>query len=580
MSLKFLRFGAAALMAASAISLTGCSASDSIQAGTQISIGEVRGLDSLNPDVATSLQAKAPNADLGQLTTVGFYTSDAAGNLVPNEAFGTAKVIETFPFTVSYSLSGSATWSDGTKVDATDLLLSWLSASQSEKYGFHSIRADSGLRYATAVPRLSTDLNSLTVQFTRPVSDWRTAIYPSVPAHLVTKRAFPSFKLDARAAKSRFVQAVNTGNKNDLTEIAKQYSGAFSLVDGHKVSTKNLVGAGPYLVASADAVAGVKLTANPAFSWGNRPRVETVNVHYYDDALAMIADIQIGKLDVAAPIESGAAQIQEIQGLAKKADLHFGVGLSQNIDTIQLNLRKGSVFADGTSEKTAAIREAFLLSIPVGRIAATINIDYPVQAAKSFFYAPDDVSYPSVTKQNNSSAFAFQNLEKASQLLNSVGVDVHKPVSVRVLFNTANPRELAVWGELSKISKQIGFELVNSGVTDPLAHKAVGDYDAMIIEQPLFAQLGFAAVDSVDTSNFASPGFEDLAKQLGKESKASAQKALAAKLDSALFAAGYGLPLYQTPTIVVYSRHVSGVSLSPFGNSSVWGYWNWHSSAK
>jgi peptide/nickel transport system substrate-binding protein len=580
MSLNFLRFGAAALVAVSAISLAGCSASSSIQAGSQISIGEVRGLDSLNPDVASSPQAKTPNADLGQLTTVGFYTPDAAGNLVANTAFGTAKIVETFPFTVTYSLTGAATWSDGTKVDATDLLLSWLAASQSDKYGFHSVRATSGLRYSTAVPKLSTDLNSLTVQFTRPVTDWRTAIYPSVAAHLVTQRAFPNFKLDARAAKSRFVQAVNTGNNNDLTEIAKQYSGAFSLANGNQVNTKNLVGAGPYLVASADANAGVKLTANPAFTWGNQPRVETVNVHYYDDALAMIADIQIGKLDVAAPAESGAAQIQEIQGLAKKADLHFGVGLSQNIDTVQLNLRKGSVFADASSTKAAAIRKAFLLAIPVGRIAAAINTDYPVQVAKSFFYTPDEVAYPSVTKQNGSSIYAFQNLEQASQLLNSVGVNVHQPVTVRVLFDSTNPRETAVWGELSKVSKQIGFELVNTAVTDPLAHLAVGDYDAIIVQQPVFGQSGFAGVESVDSSNFGQVGFDALAKDLGKATKASAQKVLAAKLDASLFDAGYGLPLYQTPTMVVYSRRVSGVSLSPFGNSAVWGYWNWHSSAK
>jgi len=577
---KTLRVIAASVIAISALSLTGCTASDAIQAGTEISIGEMQGLDSLNPDVATSLRAKGPNSDLGLLTTTSFFTQSDSGDLVANTAFGTAKIVSKFPFTVAYNLTGSATWSDGTKVDATDLLLSWLAASNSEKFGFHSIRATTGLRFATEIPKLSTDLNTLTVQFTRPVNDWRTAIYPAVAAHTLVQSAFPSDHLDSRAAKSRFVQAVNTENDSDLNELGRQYVSAYSLANGAHVSTKFLVGAGPYLIASADSIAGVKLVANTNFSWGNKPRIETVNVKYYEDSIAMIADIQLGKLDLAATEESGAAQTKQIIGVAKKAGLNVAVGLSQIIDTIQLNLRTGSVFSavGADAAKAAKLRQAFLLAVPKARIVADINNDYSVQNAQSFFFAPDDIGYSATVNQNHSSTYAFQDLESASEILTSAGVT--QPISVRVLFDSTNPREQLVWAQLSKFSKQIGFDLVNSSVTDPSAHITAGDYDVSITQQPLFSLSNFAAVDSVVTDQFDSTSFADLAKKLATTKKASKQQATAAQLDSALFAEGYGLPLYQVPTMLAYSSKVSGVSLSPLGNSAVWGYWHWQKAAK
>ena len=564
----------------SVTSLSGCAPSGQIQAGTEVSIGELHGLDSLNPDVATSLHAVAPNTDLGQLTSIGFYTRDSAAELVPNLAFGKASIVSTSPFTVAYTLTGAAKWSDGVKVDATDLLLSWQAAVGSEKYGFHSLRAGGGLRFATTVPKLSADLNTLTVQFSRPVNDWRTAIYPAVAAHTLAQQALGGSQLSGTEASSRLVQAINTANESDLGELAKAYVSAYSVLDGAKPEKSALIGAGPYLIQSANALTGVKLTANPAFNWGNAPRIETVNVRYYEDSIAMIADIQVGKLDLAATVESGAAQTQEVMALAQKADLRSAIGLSQNIETVQLNLRTGSIFVSSGSGDTRAakLRQAFLLAVPKQRITDAINADYSVQSANSFFYSPDDVHYPAVTKRNDSSKYAIQNLETASELLKDAGV-THS-IDVRVLFDSTNPLEQMVWGQLNQASKQFGFNLVNSGVTDPSGHVTAGDYDVLLSQLPLFGLNSCAATDSVDSSGFGSEDFDNAAKALAAAKKSSSKQALVAKLDAALFNAGFGLPLFQAPTMVAYSKSLGGVSLSPLGNSAVWGYWNWQKAAK
>jgi peptide/nickel transport system substrate-binding protein len=90
----------------------------------------------------------------------------------------------------------------------------------------------------------------------------------------------------------------------------------------------------------------------------------------------------------------------------------------------------------------------------------------------------------------------------------------------------------------------------------------------------------FANLETVSTEHFGSESFANLIKKLAVTKKPARQQALAAQLDSALFAEGYGLPLYQAPTMVAFSTKVSGVSLSPFGNSAFWGYWNWQKAAK
>src|SRR5690606_33210081 len=51
------------------------------------------------------------------------YSAD--NELEFDESLGTAQVVDNNPFTVRYTVADAARWSDGTPVDATDLLLAW-----------------------------------------------------------------------------------------------------------------------------------------------------------------------------------------------------------------------------------------------------------------------------------------------------------------------------------------------------------------------------------------------------------------------------------------------------------------------
>ena len=55
----------------------------------------------------------------------GFTYYDADLNLINNDQFGTCTVESLDPLTVTYRINEGVTWSDGTQIDAADLILYW-----------------------------------------------------------------------------------------------------------------------------------------------------------------------------------------------------------------------------------------------------------------------------------------------------------------------------------------------------------------------------------------------------------------------------------------------------------------------
>lgn len=80
-----------ASIAVLAVGLTGCS-STSIVSGSEISIAQLDAFDSFNSDVANAIDSQQVNSEISYLTTPAFYYSDASGELVANEAFGSVLV--------------------------------------------------------------------------------------------------------------------------------------------------------------------------------------------------------------------------------------------------------------------------------------------------------------------------------------------------------------------------------------------------------------------------------------------------------------------------------------------------------
>ena len=77
------------------------------------------------------------NAVINYMTQSNFNYYDKDLNLVPDESFGNYEKLSDDPLKVKYTHSDNAKWSDGTPIDAADLLLAWagLTGNLNDKVG-------------------------------------------------------------------------------------------------------------------------------------------------------------------------------------------------------------------------------------------------------------------------------------------------------------------------------------------------------------------------------------------------------------------------------------------------------------
>ena len=174
----------AAVVALATLAISGCAVSSGVAPNTYLSVAANGTLVSLNPDVVTTLASEKIADEVANLTTESFYQLNEAGELVANDGFGSVTVDSRSPFTVTYEIAEGRNWSDGQQVDSADLVLSLAAATSPEGRRFYSRREGNGLQYASVK---SVGLRSLTLEFSQPVSDWRTALRVTTPAHVVAQ---------------------------------------------------------------------------------------------------------------------------------------------------------------------------------------------------------------------------------------------------------------------------------------------------------------------------------------------------------------------------------------------------------
>jgi peptide/nickel transport system substrate-binding protein len=129
--LKKSRWGAlAAVTAAGALALTGCTASggggnatNAAPTGGTVTMAIVNDLTSLNSN--TPQGNLDTNGQYVYLTTGGFFYPDNSFNLVKDESFGTYEKTSDDPLTVKYTLKKDLKWSDGEPITADDMVLAW-----------------------------------------------------------------------------------------------------------------------------------------------------------------------------------------------------------------------------------------------------------------------------------------------------------------------------------------------------------------------------------------------------------------------------------------------------------------------
>ena len=558
--------------------LTACTSAASTVSGTVVSIAQIGELNSINSDVPGDLASERNAAELANLVTAKFYDVDADGQLVANELLGSVTVTNESPLRVTYALAETAKWSDGTDIDAVDLALSLAAAKSAGGANFYSLRRDSGLKLASIVGTPKVGDSELTLEFSKPVSDFSTSLTLPVAAHTVGYSSFG--ETDAVRAKQLVLDAITVEDPIALDLVAESYRSAFAVWQGI-TDDRLFVSSGPYRVESIADRASISLVANAAYAQGATPRVERVQLKYYADSTAAVAALAAAEVDITVAEDSGIASLGDIQGLVstiKEPEVSYVVKSGASAEKIVFNFRSTSVFAvesNDSEQEALELRKAFLHLVPKTRIIAGLSQSYAVKSSDSLIFSSSMNYYDSSVSDNGLTQYLIQDVEKASEFMATSGLEL--PLRVRVLFDTDNPRAQAEWILLRERAASAGFKLKDVSSQDPSALLLSGEFDVFIGAQPFLA-LPSQNVFSLTSSaafGYTSSAVDQALTELASANDERDRGAALAEIDRLLVADAYGMPLYEVPSMLIHATRIQGYVVSAYADSATWGYQHW-----
>ncbi len=121
---------AVALTAAGALVISGCAAGggdsgddSGLVEGSSITAAWNQAFYSYNGN--TSFGNATANNNINYMALDGFAYYNDTPELVQNTSFGSYEKVSDDPLTIKYTIADGVNWSDGTPVDAADLMLHW-----------------------------------------------------------------------------------------------------------------------------------------------------------------------------------------------------------------------------------------------------------------------------------------------------------------------------------------------------------------------------------------------------------------------------------------------------------------------
>jgi ABC-type oligopeptide transport system substrate-binding subunit len=582
-------------------SVSGCAgaAKPYLVPGSSLSIGESGILSNLNSAVGGAGASMRASADIAALTMPAFYTPDASGALVANTDFGTVK---TGPNnTVTFTLTGKASWSDGEKVSIADLALSYLEATRSPALQalvsgtaastnskvpvtdptagpayFGRALAGTSLGYATSAV---ASANSLTVTFAHPVEDFKTVLPITQAAHLVGKLALASPAATAADGEALVLAALKDPSESagNWPKVAAVYGSSFAPdPTSGAFDAKTFVTAGPYLITKANS-RKVLLKANPAFSWGPKATIQNVALNCYNNTDELLSALTAGSVDLASPGSTSAQTLSAELTSLKGKGLQVTSGGSTDQEVIVLNQSQAAAFDSAAygndTKKSLAVAQAFFAFMPRSGIWNDLLGSTGLTKSDSLALQPGSPNYASATQQNGTKNYQFQNAELSQQIWKKAGFS--RTVKVRVLFDSANPRGQLEYTRLAAWSVLGGLTIENVSNQDPTQVLASGGWDAYITTIPALQSSESAMGGLLALSGIKDSSIDALLQKLAKSKNPAQESATLVALDQALIGKYVALPIFELPKIVVNSKRMVGYKANLANESVTTGYSNW-----
>ncbi|CAN5281962.1 ABC transporter family substrate-binding protein [soil metagenome] len=588
---------AAATVAVGALILSGCAAPQSeIVEGSSLSVAWNQPFYSYNG--YTSFGNATANNNITYATLGGFNYYDNTPKLVKDTSFGTYEKISDDPLVVKYTIADGVKWSDGTPVDAADLLLNWVALSGAEntkdfdakKYTdpdtgeftkdfptdvvFFDSGADptTNLGLVSTLPKISDDKKSITMTYDSPFVDWELAFTSPLPAHIVAENALGI--TDPQKAKDALIKAITDKDEASVAKISSFWNTGFNFTEMPK--DKNLVlSDGPYVITDFVADQYVTLSANKQYTGAHKPKVATITVRFITDPLASVQALQNGEVQVISP-QATADVASALKALPNVKVLGGYEGTYEHVD-LQFDQSKSGNF------NNPLVREAFMKVIPrqeiVDKLIKPLQSDATTRDSQVFL--PGAKGYDDSIKDNGSAAYKDVDIEGAKALLAQAGV---ANPEVCMLFSSTNPRRANEFLLIQQSGALAGFNVTDCSSPDWGGLLGTpGKYDASLFgwqstslgvtngPPPTFNSKG------INNLNFYSnPEMDKLTDQLGKEFDTDKQIDIEKQIDKLLWSDFYGVTIFQFPSVTAYDPNaISGIEPSTLAPTIFWNIWDW-----
>ena len=576
-------------------------------------------LHETNPITGLNCSLSATNSTtcsaVSYVQGAGFNYYNNKKELVKNTVFGSYAITKksATDFRVKYTVNPGRVWSDGTPIDAVDLLLSHVLSS--DAYSIAAGLGDpksktakpafNGLGYSgvyadniVGEPVLSADKMSVTLQYKKPIANWDIYGPGPSPVHTMVLMADGKTSLQSASAnqdaKDRFLKAFQTKDTALLKKIGKIWSEDYTIttVDS-KTNPLLLVGNGGFILESAVAKTSVTLVKNPKYNSGPAMSgtVDKVVFKFIGDGTAAAQALANGELDVYA----GQATADGVAALKKISSVNV-VGTDQvayehwdlHYDTVVDEAPYTGLFSVKDGAKSKALRQAFLLALPrneiMEKLIAPINgVKTPIA---STWVAPGSAMYDKVTAANGSSFYSrgTQETRNASALAlvqKFYPNALKSPLKVRVLVPGNNPRRASEFALAKANMAKVGFDLVGDVRTDWPSKLGNSDYDVYF-----FAWVASSVTQRQSAEVFDTNGGNNI---LGYSNKAvdGIIATLDAPMSESLLAAKYiqierltnadaiTTGVFIHPGVVAVNKDLKNVKPGPLSPQMVWNYWEW-----
>ena len=391
--MRIKRFATAVgLTAVGALVVSGCapggdSGDSGLVEGSSITAAWNQAFYSMNGN--TSFGNATANNNINYLVLDGFNYYNNTPELVQNTSFGTYELVSEDPLTVTYTVAEGVNWSDGTPVDAADLMLNWAALSRALDtpdfdpndfvdpdtgeftdafptdvvYFDSGATPDSGMGLVTETPEIGDDGRSITMTFNEPFVDWDLVFTSPLPAHIIAEKSLDIE--DADEAKQAVLDAIESEDAAALAPMASFWNSGFNFTEMPE-DTDLVTASGPYMISDYVADQYVTLTANPEYSGDNSPNIEEITIRFIPDPLAAVQALENGDVDIIQPQATAdiTTALEAIDGIT------VTTGLGGTYEHVDLQFDNGknpeNIFSN------PQVREAFMMTVPRQEIVDTL----------------------------------------------------------------------------------------------------------------------------------------------------------------------------------------------------------------